>query len=238
MSILITICARGGSKGIPGKNTKLLNGIPLLHYTLNTAKEFSRKYQADIQLSTDDIAIKDCAKQLKYETKYVRPKKLSLDTAGKIDTIRHAWQFAEKRNNCKYDLVLDLDVTSPLRNLKDLSTSLEIILTRPDALNLFSVNKAERNPYFNMVEETGNGFMKLVKDGYSFKSRQEAPKVYDMNASFYFFSRKFMTGNYPISITERSLIYLMPHICFDLDHPNDFTIMELLIKNNLLDFEL
>ena len=238
MNILVTICARGGSKGIPGKNTRPLNGKPLLHYTFNTAKQFAREFHADIQLSTDDDNIKNSAKQLNYETEYIRPENLSTDNAGKIDTIRHAWKFAENSNNRKYDLVLDLDVTSPLRNLKDLSTSLEIILAHPGALNLFSVNKAARNPYFNMVEEAQNGFVKLVKNGNSYKSRQEAPQVYDMNASFYFFSREFMIGDYPVSITERSLIYVMPHICFDLDHPIDFTIMELLITNNLLDFDL
>ncbi len=236
--VLITICARGGSKGIPGKNIRHLNGKPLLHYTFAIAQEFAQKYNSHIQLSTEDDAILKCAEKVGYATEYVRPLDLSTDSAGKIDTIRHAWKFAETYNKCSYDMVLDLDVTSPLRNMQDLTTAFDLISERKDALNIFSVNHASRNPYFNMVEESDKGFVKLVKDGNAFKSRQEAPNVYDMNASFYFFTREFLTGNYPTSITERSLIYIMPHVCFDLDHPIDFTIMELLMKNNLLDFEL
>lgn len=238
MKLLITICARGGSKGIPGKNMKPLNNKPLLHYTLEIAFAFCEKFRADLQISTDSQEILDCASLLGYNTEYLRPQKFATDKAGKIDAIRDAWKFAENNFRKSYDYVLDLDVTSPLRNLQDLELAFEILVNKPKALNIFSVNKASRNPYFNMVEESGDGFVKVVKDFGEVKSRQEAPKVYDMNASFYFFTREFMEGDYIKSTTQRSLAYVMPHICFDIDEPIDFKIMELLMKDGSLGFNL
>lgn len=238
MNILITICARGASKGIPGKNIKLINQKPLLHYTLETAFKFSKTFNCDIQLSTDSYEILDCAKLLNYNTDYIRPDYLATDKAGKIGVIREAWKYAEDYNNKKYDLVLDMDVTSPLRTVLDLEEAMNKLLLNQEALNLFSVNPASRNPYFNMVEENENGFVSLVKDAGTFKSRQEVPKVYDVNASFYFYKRKFMENDFETPITQNAIVYEMPHTCFDVDHPIDFTILELMLKNNLLDFSL
>jgi len=238
MNILITICARGGSKGIPGKNIKPINDKPLLHYTFETAFKLSKKFTCDIQLSTDSNEIIECAKLLNYQTTYIRPDYLATDKAGKLDVIKEAWKYAKKFNQKEYDIILDMDVTSPLRNVEDLEEALNKLLENKDALNLFSVNIANRNPYFNMVEEGEDGFVRLVKEGNNFKSRQEAPKVYDMNASFYFFKRAFMDSSLESAINSRTIIYEMPHICFDVDHPVDFTILELMLKNNLLDFSL
>lgn len=234
MNILITICARGGSKGIPGKNIKPLNGVPLIHYTYNIAKEFAELRSADIQISTDSNEILDCLKELGYSTLYFRPSELAKDTSGKIPVISSALFYSEEVNKKKYDIVLDLDVTSPLRTLHDLNEALDKLISTPEALNIFSVNHASRNPYFNMVEETGDGFVKVVKCSKGYKTRQEAPTVYDMNASFYFFKRSFFEEGYEISITPKSLPYVMNHICFDLDHTNDFIIMETLLKYNIL----
>lgn len=238
MKVLITICARGGSKGIPGKNIRKLNNKPLIYYTLEVATKFSEHYSTDIQLSTDDDEISEVVRSFGYSTAYKRPAEMASDTAGKIDAIRDAWKYAENYYQKEYDYVLDLDVTSPMRNVDDLLNAFQIIQANPLALNLFSVNTANRNPYFNMVEESDSGFVKLVKGDAKIKSRQEAPKVYDMNASFYFYRRRFFDGTYSTSITDNSMIYVMNHICFDLDHPIDFTLMELLLQNNLLDFSL
>lgn len=239
MKILITICARGGSKGIPGKNIKPLNGKPLIVYTIETVKKLTNSLPSvDVQLSTDNEEIAQVVANAGYPTSYRRPEALASDTAGKIDAIKDAWQYAKNFHSKEYDYVIDMDVTSPLRNVSDITKALEQLHDNSEAINVFSVNPANRNPYFNMVELHPDGFVKLVKDAGSIKSRQQAPAVYDMNASFYIFTRRFMEGNYKVSITDKSIAYVMDHICFDLDHPMDFTIMELLFKNNLLDFEL
>ena len=237
MNILITLCARGGSKGIPGKNIKLLNGKPLIFFSINVAKQFADFHQADITLSTDDEAIRNTVQEYGIYTKYSRPINLANDSAGKVETIADILFFEEKNRDKHYDFVLDLDVTSPLRNLEDLSTAFEIIKKDPNALDLFSVNIADRNPYFNMVEQQPNGYYSVIKKG-EFLTRQSAPKVYQLNASFYFYRRTFFDLSFKTVLTERSLIYLMPHICFDLDHLIDFEFMEYLIANNKLGFNL
>jgi CMP-N,N'-diacetyllegionaminic acid synthase len=238
MSILITICARGGSKGIPGKNIKLLNGVHLIGYTIQVANRFAELFDADIVLSTDNDEIKRIAALYSLSCDYVRPDYLASDTAGKIDTIKDVLIYQENMNNLKYEYVLDLDVTSPLRTLEDLVNAFNFILHDQRAHNLFSVNPAARNPYFNMVEQKENGYYQLIAKSGNVMTRQSAPKVYDLNASFYFFKRAFFSADYKTVFTDASLIYTMPHICFDLDHVIDFDFLEFLLVNQKLDFQI
>lgn len=240
MKILITICARAGSKGIPGKNIKLLNGKPLIFYTIRIAKEFQKKYNnVAIALSTDSIEILDVAKAYGLKSDYIRPGILGGDDVGKIDTIKDVLLWKEATDQCIYDYILDLDVTSPLRNLHDLTKSFGLIQNDATAINLFSVSSAKRNPYFNIVEQKENGYFSQVKQPEGLvQTRQSAPEVYDMNASFYFYKRIFFDFGYKGAITDKSIIYTVPHICFDLDHPIDFEILSFLMANNKLDFIL
>ncbi|GGH74606.1 acylneuraminate cytidylyltransferase family protein [Phaeocystidibacter marisrubri] len=237
-SLLITICARGGSKGIPGKNIKPLNGVPLLHYTLNLAQIIQEKYGADIQVSTDSDEILKCAAEVGYSTEYIRPDEFATDKAGKIAAIEDAMLYSERLYGKTYDYILDLDVTSPLRTLNDIEQAYEQLSSNEEALNIFSVSPAARNPYFNMVETGENGFAKVVKDAGDVKSRQNAPLVYDMNASFYLFKREYFNKGYSTSTTPYSLAYVMKHHCFDLDEPRDFRVMEILLSENLLEIEI
>jgi CMP-N-acetylneuraminic acid synthetase len=240
MSILITICARGGSKGIPGKNIKLLNEKPLIGYTIDVAKKFQQQItDTDIALSTDSEKIKHIAKNCGLSSTYTRPEVLAGDTVGKIDAITNVLQYYQQNSGKLYDYVLDMDVTSPLRNLTDLLTAFEILKNNPKAVNLFSVSPASRNPYFNMVEQKPNGFFAQVKKPkLDFLTRQSAHMVYDLNASFYFYRQSFFEQGYKGAITDKSLIYVVPHLCFDLDHPKDFDFLNYLIVNHKLDFEL
>lgn len=237
MNLLITICARGGSKGIPGKNIKLINGKPLIAYTIQAAQDFARKHKADISLSTDSNTIREVAAEYGLHTNYIRPSELATDAAGKVDVIRSLVDFQEGILNKEYDFILDLDITSPLRTQLDLEKAFNELKANDEAQNIFSVNQAARNPYFNMVEEGSHGYVNLVKDSGNIKSRQAAPKVYDMNASFYFFRRSFFSKGYETSVTDKSLAYVMNHLCFDLDEPHDFIIMDLMMRQNLFDFK-
>jgi CMP-N-acetylneuraminic acid synthetase len=238
MNILITICARGGSKGIPGKNIKPLNGIPLIAYTIHAATEFSKIYNSKISISTDNIEIKQIAATYGINNDYIRPDYLATDFAGKIDTITNLLNYEEDFNNIKYDYILDLDVTSPLRTIKDLCDAFELLQKNKEALNIFSVNHAARNPYFNMVEKKENGYYNLVVNSDGIMSRQSAPSVFDMNASFYFYRRTFFEKKYKTVFSERSLIFIMPHICFDLDHKIDFEFLEFILSKKRLDFSI
>ena len=109
-----------------------------------------------------------------------------------------------------------------------------------EMLTLFSVSEPNRNPYFNVVEQNKlTGYYRLVnKLDKPIQSRQNAPKVFDMNSSFYWYRRSFFDTEYTSPVTDNTGIYLMDHICFDLDHNIDFTFMEFLLKNDKLDFTL
>jgi CMP-N,N'-diacetyllegionaminic acid synthase len=239
MNLLITICARGGSKGIPGKNIKKLNGKPLIVYTINVAKLFAKNHNSTISISTDDIEIKNIAEENDLKTNYIRPDNLGSDSAGKIDVIFDLLKYEEEKSGAKFDIILDLDVTSPLRTIDDLEDAYNLLLNNSKALSLFSVNPSNRSPYFNMVEKNKSGFFELSKKiNTTILTRQSAPSVYDLNASFYFYRRNFFNLNFKSPITSHSLIFEMKHICFDLDHPLDFDFLEFLITNNKLNFTI
>lgn len=238
MKTLITICARGGSKGIPGKNIKTIAGKPLMGYTVDCACKVQEAIGADIIVSTDSEQILAVAASLGLETPYRRPAELANDTCGKLDAIAHAWAWAEEHFGCRYDYVLDLDCTSPLRTVQDVLEGFKLLEADPKALDIFSVSPAGRNPYFNMVEQKESGYFDLVKDGSAFTSRQSAPKVYDMNASYYIYRRRFFEEGRRDPNTPLSLVYVMPHRCFDLDEPADFDYLEYLLEHDKLDFKL
>lgn len=237
MKGLITLCARGGSKGIPGKNIKVINGKPLIAYSIEVATVFAEKMNCDVVLSTDSEAIKEVVKTVSdaVDIAYKRPGFLATDSAGKLDAIIDVRKYAESVNGVLYDYVIDLDVTSPLRTIEDIEKSLNMLMNNHQAVNLFSVSPANRNPYFNMVEENGNGFIELCKKG-EFLTRQSAPKVYDLNASFYIYKRDFFSLNTKTVITDKTIVFEVPHLCFDLDHSIDFEFMDFLLSNKKLDF--
>ncbi|MBD5163301.1 MAG: acylneuraminate cytidylyltransferase family protein [Bacteroidales bacterium] len=235
-NILITICARGGSKGIPGKNIKQVGNKPLIGYTIDVAKNLAAKYDADIILSTDSEQIKEVCRGLRLESDYTRPDFLANDTCGKPDAIKDAMLYAERANGKRYDYVVDLDVTSPIRTTEDIEKSIEMLMQSPEALTVFSVNPCARNPYFNMVEEKPDGFYGVVLGG-KYKTRQSAPKVYDMNASIYVYRREALDCDNPKAVTPKSLVYVMDHICFDLDEPSDYDYLAYLIDTGKLKIE-
>jgi N-acylneuraminate cytidylyltransferase len=235
-NILISVCARGGSKGIPGKNLKSLNGKPLIDYTLGFINELKGIIEFDLYFSTDDQKIKTHLINEGYEVPNIRDKTLAMDHTPKIDVIRNVLLNAERLYGKTYDYVIDLDVTSPLRNQNDILEALNRLKKDENALNIFSVSKSRKNPYFNMIEKKEDGYFKKVITKDNITGRQQAPVVFELNASFYILTNAFLKGDYIKMVTERSLIYEMPHICFDIDEPEDFKLMEAVLQNNLFQF--
>ena len=228
MNLLVTVCARGGSKGIPGKNIKEIAGKPLIAYTADIALRFARKQHADIAFSTDSQHILKIGATYGLPSDYLRPEPLGNDTIGKPHVIKDLMLFYEEKNKKTYDYVIDLDVTSPLRTEADIEECLKIAFNNPDVLTVFSVSPCHRNPYFNMVEEKENGFFSLVKHSEA-TTRQGSPTVYDINGSIYVYAREALMCDNPRAVTSRTLVYPMTHICFDLDEPEDYEYMSFLI---------
>ena len=236
-NILITVCGRGGSKGIPGKNIKTVGGRPLISYTAQQALKLAEHLGADIVLSTDSDEIRRIGGEFGLPTEYVRPAELANDTCGKPDAIADAMFWAEKRYGKRYDYVIDLDVTAPIRTMADVDGCLEMIRRQPDALTVFSVNPAQRSPYFSMVSQKENGWFSEVIPA-KFTTRQSCPKCYDMNGSIYVYSRQSLAEpEHPRAVTERSLAYVMDHVCFDLDEPQDFDYLTFMIETGRVNTE-
>lgn len=236
MSLLITICGRGGSKAVPRKNIREVCGIPLIAYTIRHALAYAKRTGADVALSTDSDDIRKVAAEHGLVSDYRRPAELATDWAGKLPVIRHLLFHEEQKRAKKYEFILDLDITSPLRTMEDLDQAFEMLKKTPEALNIFTVSFPTHNPYFDMVEEGKDGFYELVKTPQtSMLSRQQGPKVFDENASFYFYRRAFFEPDHP-TLPYYSLAYLVPHTCFEIDSQMDMEFLEYLLKNNKLDF--
>lgn len=238
-NLLITICARGGSKGLPNKNILPIQNKPLIQYTIESSfafKSFVEASRIDIALSTDSIDIISKAAVAGLTTNYIRPEKLARSNTGKVETIADILKYQESINSCRYDYIIDLDVTSPLRTVNDIYLALTKLHENPDALNIFSVNHAEKSPYFNLVEIKENGFFETVCES-NFLSRQEAPEVYSMNSSIFIYRREYFERDYNKTISDKSMVFLMDHLCIDIDDLNMFNYVEYLIitdKWNLL----
>ena len=226
--ILGIICARGGSKGIPGKNKAIVAGKPLIAYTLEAAKECD--YFDDIIVSTDDEEIMKIAGDYDIPAPFKRPEHLSKDNTSKIDVIRHAVEWAENNWHKKYDIIIDLSVVSPLRTVEDIKNSIEMLINEK-ADNVFSVSPPYRNPYYNMVEIVDEK-IKLVKEPpKNLTRRQDAPVVYDMNDSINVWWKKILFEK-DTTFNDNTKIYIMPrHRGIDIDEPFDLLVVSLILEN-------
>jgi len=235
MNILATICARGGSKGVPNKNIRNLAGKPLIAYTISVLKKWGQA--SNIITSTDSPEIARVANQYGAETPFLRPKEMATDTAPKMPVIQHALKFCEEHYNTKYDAVIDLDPTAPIRTVNDLDQALEKFI-KTKAQVLYSVTVAKKNPYFNMVEldENGNAHLsKILKSEYF--RRQDAPVVYSINGSIYVFDRDFLIDAKSLHC-EKEKIYIMDDIAsVDVDREIDFQFIEFLLESGHFQFD-
>ncbi len=232
--ILVVIAARGGSKGVKDKNIREIFGKPLIGYTIEQAKKWGKADR--IICSTDSLAIMNAARKYGAEIIFTRPAKLSTDSAGKIDVLRHALKSAESYYGEHYKIVVDLDVTAPVRTVADIDGACRLFIKeRPKSV--FSVVPCHKNPYFNMVEISCDGYAELVKIPNSIiKRRQDAPAVYDMNASIYVYSREYLMDETTKSaISDRSLAFVMDELsAFDIDREIDFCFLEYLLSKGLV----
>ncbi|PKV63226.1 acylneuraminate cytidylyltransferase family protein [Pontibacter ramchanderi] len=179
MNILYLIPARGGSKGLPGKNIKHLNGRPLIYYTIDAAREVSS--DIDICVSTDDESIAEVVKHYGLDLPFIRPAELATDNATSEEVLKHAIQYYESISK-PYDYVVLLQPTSPLRTGKQIKEALDLINSETEMI--VSVKETDANPYYVLFEEDKYGFLKKSKEG-TFTTRQDCPKVYELNGAIY-----------------------------------------------------
>jgi len=236
MNILFTVCGRAGSKGIKGKNFRDFLGIPLLYYTFAAITLYRDKHpehQVDVALNTDSPEMIAMIEGNDAIQAIIVPRKEELagDTAAKKPVIADTLNETEKLRNIKYDLVVDCDITSPLRTVEDIET----LIAKAGSFEydvVFSVVESRRNPYFNMVKENRDGTVSLVVPS-EYTVRQQAPAIYDMNASLYAYKPEFLQTETMILHGKCGVTKMEDTAVLDLDHENDFELMQV-IANYLI----
>nr|MBA3900563.1 acylneuraminate cytidylyltransferase family protein [Bacteroidota bacterium] len=179
MKPLVVIPARGGSKGVPGKNIKPLAGKPLIYYTIEAARElFSDEL---IVVSTDDLQITKVVEETGLIVPFLRPSDLATDTATTYDVLLHTIRFSEE-NGYTPDTLILLQPTSPFRNGRHIKEALKLYHNGLDMV--VSVKETKSNPYYVLFEEDEQGFLRKSKTG-NFTRRQDCPKVWEYNGAIY-----------------------------------------------------
>ena len=226
--ILGVIPARGGSKGIKNKNIHLLNGKPLIYYTISAGKK--SKILTDLIVSTDSKSIKKISESFGAKVPFLRPSKLASDEALAIPTIQHAVNEYEKSIGSIFDYIIMLQPTAPLRTEKDIDCALEQMITNR-ADSVISITNVENNHPYKM---------KIIRDGFLHDfypsnienpPRQSLPPVYIVNGAIYATTRDiFMEKN--TFKGNKCLPYLMPfQRSVNIDEKTDIVLAEYLMKN-------
>lgn len=247
MNILFTLCGRAGSKGVKGKNARDFLDIPLVWYSMAGIKLYMEKYMtasdhADIVLNTDSADLIELVGKVHWMN--IIPLKRSAALAGdrvpKVAVILDCLKRAEAISPSSYDVVVDLDITSPLRTVEDIRHAIDKKISRPEVDVVYSVAPSRRNPYFNMVKEENGFFCKAIPS--SFTTRQEAPVFYDMNASIYAYSpdalktkeqSTFFNSNCDVVVMQDTGI-------LDIDSEEDYELMQVIatyLFNNVDSFK-
>jgi CMP-N,N'-diacetyllegionaminic acid synthase len=231
VSRLCTICARGGSKGITNKNIRQLLDRPLIAYSLQQARSCGLFEM--IAVSSDSSAILDAARRYGADLLVERPLEMATDTAAKVPAIRHCMETAERHARKRFDVLVDLDATSPLRLPEDIVGAVRLLEERKVS-NVITAAPARRSPYFNLVEVGSDGVARLSKPlPNEVHRRQDAPPAYDMNASIYVWRRDALFEG-PSVFRADTALYVMPEDrSVDIDTELDFRIVELLLSERM-----
>lgn len=204
---LCTICARGGSKGVVGKNLMDLGGKPLLAHSIEQAR--ASGLFAAIAVSSDAADILQAARDHGADLAVERPDEMASDQAAKLPAIEHAVRTAEERMSTRFATLVDLDATSPLRLPEDIAGAVRL-LEENGVSQVITGAKARRSPYFNLVELDEEGRVRLSKSTTPpIVRRQDAPPCFDMNASVYVWSREGLF-NRATPFNRDALLYEMP----------------------------
>ena len=227
MKPLVIIPARGGSKGIPHKNIKLLGGKPLICRAIDNARAVAP--DSDICVSTDDSEIIQVVEDYGLKVPFIRPTELAADNSGTYEVLLHALSFYEQQGRT-YDTIILLQPTSPFRRDEDISEALK--LYSPDVDMVVSVTEARANPYYNCFETDSDGFLHVSKGDGKYIRRQDAPKAWEYNGAIYIINPQSLKRK-SLGEFKRRMMYEMDELhSLDLDTPLDWRIAELLIAEN------
>lgn len=230
MRILAIIPARGGSKGVPRKNIKLLNGKPLIVYTSEIALQ--SKYLTEVIVSTEDLQIIEVAQRLGIKVPFVRPSVLAQDSTPTIDVIVHALQWYENQA-IFFDAVCLLQVTSPFRTVAFLDHAIEKFV-KSGCDSLISVQKVphEYNPHWTF-EENGEGNLKIATgENEIISRRQDLPDAYHRDGSIYITKTEVILQQHSLYGKSTAFIESSSESYVNIDTLTDWEKAEQMIKNS------
>lgn len=228
MNRICTICARGGSKGVPNKNLRMLAGKPLIAHSIEQAR--GSGLFGKLAVSSDNAEILRVARDWGVDVAVERPPEMATDTAAKVPAIRHCVTSAERETGERFDIVVDLDATSPLRSEDDIRAAVGL-LEAGEGQNLITATPARHSPYFNLVELEPDGRVRLSKRlEQPIVRRQDSPPCFDLNASIYVWRRAALLGGVDSAIGPDTRLFVMPQErSFDIDSEVDFKVVEMLM---------
>lgn len=235
MNLLFTVCGRAGSKGLKNKNLRPFLGIPLPYYTFSAIDLFIQKHSEyndiTIAVNTDCNELVEILKKTKLCFKTVNRKhEHATDDAPKIAAIKDTLFVCQYEFHKKFDIVVDLDITSPLRTIGDIELTIEALVQNCLADLAFSVTSSRRNPYFNMVKEENGFYYRVIRS--NFDARQQAPIIYDMNASIYAYRNEYLSSENTKGVFDgKAVAHVMKDTAvLDIDSEEDFELMGIIAE--------
>ena len=229
MKYIVLICARGDSKGLPGKNIKPLNGTPLIGWSINIAKKIDRVSRIIVSTDSEDIA--RVALEYGAEVPFMRSKELAQDDSSEWLVWRHAIKYMESNTGENVDAIIVLPTTAPLRSVDDVNSCIDLY-ENEEVDSIITVGAASRNPYFNMIVNDENGYASQVISPESQTTRrQDAPEVYDMTTVAYVVNSDFVKRFNGIFDGKTKSVLIPRERVIDIDDLTDFKVAECLVQN-------
>lgn len=225
MKPVFVIPARGGSKGIPGKNIKPLCGKPLIAYSVEVARQLAD--DRDICVTTDDERIAQVVKDMGLDVPFMRPDYLATDGCGTYEVLLHAVKFYEELGR-DYDTLVLLQPTSPMRTAEDVQAAIDAYTSDIDMV--VTVTEAASNPYYNCYETDENGFLHISKGDGCYTRRQDAPKAWEYNGAVYVINIESLKKGPLGSFKRRKMVEMSRERSVDLDTPLDWMVAEAIMS--------
>lgn len=226
------IFARGGSKGIPNKNIKLLAGKPLISYSITAA--LSSKYISKVIVSTDSSEIAKVAEEYGAVVLW-RPEDLTTDESPEIFSWKHAIKTFQEYFSNPNSIFISLPATSPLRASIDINSAIEY-LRQKNCDIVFGITPSNRNPFLNMAIIDKNDHIKIVNKSTQINRRQDAPSVYDITTCVYACYGEYILNSLSLMEGKVGYVLIPPERAIDIDDPFDFYLAELILKNSYENF--
>jgi len=232
MKIICFIFARGNSSGLKNKNLLKFNNMSLIEHTIKQAQKIKRIDK--IYISTDSQKIINNIKKTGIEIPFKRPKKLATNRSPEILSWKHAINHLKNKMDIKPDYIISLPVTSPLRSASDIQKCIDLASKKTFDF-IFTVNKSNRNPYFNMIKiNKKNNNVSIVCKIKKIFRRQDAPECFDMNNACFVFKPNYVLKNKNLLKGKVGTIVMPKHRSLDIDNKYDYNLSKLLFKKKLI----